>query len=1128
MTAPFATVLQHLKHLEPQSGPGNASDSVLLERFILHKDESAFAAIVARHGSLVLRICRQVLGDTHAAEDAFQAAFLVLARRATKVRPDALAAWLYGVAQRVALKARSQDLRWRLLANSPLPETLSDSRPDSLAALTARELVTILYREVEGLPEVYRLPVILCCLEGRTQEEASRLLGWTPGAVKGRLERGRVQLHTRLARRGLTLSMALATLEVARGLASATPPLLVKSAARTALAFVTGRLINVPASTLAKAALKGMAIGKVSLAGALVLALAMVGMAGYRLAALDTDSHEQARSQPFQANARVPHLKSDLYGDPLPEGAVARMGSIQWRHPGLSSFVFLEGGKSVLTAGTDRTLRFWDVASARLVRTVQLIGNLEWPLALSPDGKTLARQAGEKVIFLATDTGKEIATLAIDKAGIHQMHFSPNSKLLALITGQGQVSLWDWRKGKKLELSKVSRDSLDSTCHAVFSWDSQLLAVGVWWMEPLRIYETATGREIHQFDCGAMQSTFSPDRKRLAVVSRGTIRLMDLATGKATAPISLRSDDLVQSVTFSPDGQMLGCAGYSQSFLLDCTKGEVLRRLPGLSQLAFAPNGKTIAGTSGPRLRFFDTGTGKELYDRLGSDELAQPAVSPDSRWLASVDYSQNAVLIWDMQSGRVVHRLSLISEERPIAEPGQKIIEGLAFMPDENTLLVCQPKNSVEFWDVVTGKKVRTLLLHDPTGLKQGCYYYLLHASADGKYLSTIERRFIGDVFHCERVALWESDTGKLVREYVAPLAGPNCSWSPDGSVLALAKNDGMELREGDNGRVCCRITGVSKGGIVAASTDQRLIAVLETKQPGRPTPGRMIKDEPVRIWEAASGKEVASIQVGPCAHVALANGGRFLVTTDEGFLRVWDLATGKERRRWSLPSGPIDPGGTTIVSQLLALPDGRRVITILYDGTALVWDLSSAVDSLEPLDRNSEEKILARWWTDLGGTDAHQAYAAVWRLAEGRRPTVHFLRERLQPVAKPDAKRIRQHLDDLDSDSFVVREKASKELESLGRLALPALREALKKNPPPEMRRRVEKLLSACFEEVLPVESVRSLRALHVLEQIGTSDARKLLEELANGAAEARLTREAKAALGRLTSVKRSGGGS
>jgi RNA polymerase sigma factor (sigma-70 family) len=156
-------LLQHVRRLV--GPPAAADDAELLERFLRQRDADAFALLLERHGPMVLRLCRRQLADVQAAEDAFQATFLVLARKAATIRPrERLAAWLYGVAWRVAGKARGQ----RPMC-CELPE-VADRQPDPLAQLSAREVLQLLDDEVARLPEVYRLPVVLCCLEGKTQE----------------------------------------------------------------------------------------------------------------------------------------------------------------------------------------------------------------------------------------------------------------------------------------------------------------------------------------------------------------------------------------------------------------------------------------------------------------------------------------------------------------------------------------------------------------------------------------------------------------------------------------------------------------------------------------------------------------------------------------------------------------------------------------------------------------------------------------------------------------------------------------------------------------------------------------------------------------------------------------------
>jgi RNA polymerase sigma-70 factor (ECF subfamily) len=180
---------------------GSPGDADLLRRFAADGCEEAFAALVGRHGPLVLSVCRRVLGNVPDAEDAFQATFLVLARRAGSIaRPERLGNWLFGVASRVALKARGS-LRRRQAREKQV--RLPDPFSAPVAPSADDDLAAVLREELGCLPEKYRAAVGLCYLEGKTNAEAASLLRWPTGTVKGRLARARELLRSRLASRGL-------------------------------------------------------------------------------------------------------------------------------------------------------------------------------------------------------------------------------------------------------------------------------------------------------------------------------------------------------------------------------------------------------------------------------------------------------------------------------------------------------------------------------------------------------------------------------------------------------------------------------------------------------------------------------------------------------------------------------------------------------------------------------------------------------------------------------------------------------------------------------------------------------------------------------------------------------------
>jgi len=284
MDAHPATLLHYLRRFAralPSAGAlHEASDAALLGRFVADHDERAFAALVERHGPLVFQVCHRVLGDVHDTEDAFQAVFLVLARKAAMVRPrEALPAWLHGVARRVALKARSQRAR-RNRAVELLDPGPPDTRPEPPAELAVRERLGIVDEELARLANVYRLPVMLCCLEGRSLDEAARQLGWTPGSVKGRLERGRVRLRDRLTRRGLTLSAALSAAAATRGAAVAAASRLSAAAVSAALSLgVRDGGVSAASAALAADTLRDMALARLRTLAGVVLATCLLATA---------------------------------------------------------------------------------------------------------------------------------------------------------------------------------------------------------------------------------------------------------------------------------------------------------------------------------------------------------------------------------------------------------------------------------------------------------------------------------------------------------------------------------------------------------------------------------------------------------------------------------------------------------------------------------------------------------------------------------------------------------------------------------------------------------------------------------------------------------------------------------
>jgi RNA polymerase sigma-70 factor (ECF subfamily) len=274
---------------------GGLTDGQLLDRYLSRRDEAIFEAIVHRHGPMVWGVCRRVLRDHHDAEDAFQATFLVLVRKASSVMPgEMLPNWLYGVAYQTAMKARARTFqrrgRERQVPEMPEPEAPHQESWD--------DWLPMLDQELSRLPDKYRVPVVLCDLEGKTHRQAAEQLGWPVGTVAGRLSRARSLLAGRLSRRGVVLSGGTLAVLLAQEAASATMPVsLIASTTRAAGVFAAGQgaagtAISAEVVVLTEGVLKTMLMTKLKIATAVLSVLVALGAAG----AVSTGSGRRAEA----------------------------------------------------------------------------------------------------------------------------------------------------------------------------------------------------------------------------------------------------------------------------------------------------------------------------------------------------------------------------------------------------------------------------------------------------------------------------------------------------------------------------------------------------------------------------------------------------------------------------------------------------------------------------------------------------------------------------------------------------------------------------------------------------------------------------------------------------------------
>jgi RNA polymerase sigma factor (sigma-70 family) len=1119
-------LIHRLRRLLPEWAA--ASDAELLGAYACRRDEAAFAAIVRRHGPMVLGLCQRVAGEWHAAEDAFQATFMALARQASTIRrPEALAAWLFGTARRIAGHARAAAVR-RAAAALPGAAELVERRPDLLDQITARELMTILDEEVERLPEAHRAAVLLCCFDGKPLDDAARQLGCTLGALRGRLERGRARLHARLARRGVTLAVALGVVEVARsGATAALPGALARVATSAALAFANAPAAPTPISTEA-ARLAADCLGgtwtRTKLGVALLLAFGLtLGIATVLTTTASTPAQPApAGALPDPGPAAKAHV--DREGEALPPDAVARIGSARLRHPGrLNKVAYAAGGKSIASFDEDGNLCFWDAATGQVQRRLRPAQHPYYgTFAFRRDGKGMVIFDGESCHAIDLESGKKVRSLALEPVDFSVIgSFDATGSLLA-IRGMNILKVVDVDSGK--ERFSIPVDAAPAWLpDAVFSPDGKTVAVSVS-TQIVVLIDAATGKQLGKFDAPEWSAgvlAFSPDGKLLFSGSSSSV-IWDLKAKKIVG--RFKNAALATSAAFSPDGKHVAVGSAGRGIVIaETSGGKEVRRLPGdhAMSLCYSADGRTLlvggwggdisqwdVATGRPldasaspfpgvgRLRFrderrlllytlgfelWDWRAGKRLeefpeLDPPGGDGALQPPwdswlaqdVSPDGRWLACPTAAGEIVLV-DAHKRDAPRRLA--------GHPGERGAVTARFSPDGRTLFSTGWDNLVRGWDVATGKLVHEWRSH--TMLPN-----VIIVSPDGRWVLSANNYRLWRQEPDVNARLWDVKASRLVRK-VAPPPGTyftTFAFSPDGRLLAAGGGQGEMNAPGHTGRIV----------VYDVASGERVKDIA-----GQPRPVTDLAFSPDgRCLAAASFFSALTSEDDPLAE-------------DTSF-RYWELATGQVRHRFE--------GQTGRIQALAFSPSGALLAAASPEAPAYVWDVYGTQTPHVPAAEKWSAETAQAVWKDLGSPDTKAAFQAVRRLVRNSAPAVALCRERLKAAEPLDRKRLTKLLDELDNDDFTARQAAFTEIERLAdRFAIePQLKEALASGVPLEKKRRVQALLEKCAAPGparLPQE-----RALEVLEQIATPGAVALLEVLAGGEPNAQLTRGAGDALGRL----------
>lgn len=1098
-----------VRHLSAAS-----DDAELLARYVMAGDEAAFAAVVGRYGGLVLGVARRQLADAGRAEDVFQATFLALARAAGRLRRQTpLANWLYTVALRQARKARYRDAR-RDSAERAAPAAPPSGDP--LADISGRELLRVVDDELARLPDRYRLPVLLCCVQGLSREEAAARLGWEPGSVKGRLERGRRVLAERLTARGLApaaLVTPLAVVAVPAGLTARTLQLAGAPWAKT---------VPVPVAALA-AAVKPVRFLPVAAA---VCGLAAVGFGGWAMVPAPSDPPPATAAKPAEMPPAAPPAVA-VPGDPLPPGAVVRFGTSRYRHgPEIQSLVVSADGTSAAATGGGSIYGHtsgYDLTTGRIRFTIPLdrFKDVEG-VALSPDGTTIALKCESKIPLYSAATGQPLRTIELKPTNgrtyTYWIRYSPDGKYLALTQGEGKgVVLVDVAAGA------VARElPCGDTVYACgFSPDGKRVAAGGHERDDRgyfgHVWEVETGKELCRFrngDAAVRSVAFSPDGNTLAGAGDGhTARVWDPATGKELRTLP-NAGTRAAFVAYSPDGKTLAVAGRRILRLYDVATGAERWRVDRwVAHPHFTADGRVLTGAVAGVIARWDASSGRPLDSLAGADSpVGHIAAARGGKALITRGEDGDAH-VWDVATGR---------HEKRLATAGQT---GFAVSPDGWYAAWVVEDERVKYKDrhhenmIHTGGRLTVLDretgLTAPRGPGFEGNAFVLGFAPDGKTLIGLGRDGTAWVIDFE--------SGKVRRSFRAVGEDQkDQSWvawhgalSPDGRTLAVSYQP-RNRRGFGLGPIAVRLWDVETGrdrfdelqghrgyvGAMAFSADGRFLVTGDAggsyDGQGRPVDVHMF------VWEVATGKRVPRLNdglPGGAMAAAFSPDGRVLATADEdGTIRLWEVAS------WSVRA--TFKGHRDRVNALTFGPDGR-----LYSGgndtTAVAWDVRPATATAGTLDEA---------WKALAGADAKAAFAAMGRLAGSPAEAVALIGEKLKVATQPDVAVLAKLIADLGSDDFAVRERAQKELEAIGKAATGPLAEAARAGASAEARKRAALIISKAEGEVATPDERRAARAVEVLERVATPAARDLLAKLAAGDPGAVLTREATEAVKRM----------
>jgi WD40 repeat protein len=800
-------------------------------------------------------------------------------------------------------------------------------------------------------------------------------------------------------------------------------------------------------------------------------------------------------------------VRVDQFGDRLPDGAMARLGTTRFRHYGADVLTFDPSGKRFFTTSRGDCVRVWDAATGALIDRWNLPRENCEALCFSADFRTAVIPWKDHLEIWDLPNGRFIQRLPLgDAPSISAACLSNDGRWLASADNtprEHRLRLWDLRTGK----NRVVGVHEGEVTQVVFAPDALRLFSCSFEGKMLCAWDLYKNREGWNYAGKLIRgSTISGDGRRMLVEAlnpSGRLAIVfDAATGKELSKaMAMDHSDVEAAISF--DGSMFAVHNDGKVAIHETTGHKKLREWNiDVQALAFHPDGNALYVIESPGVvQAYSLRTGKALLpsaaDGGHTGSIRNLAWSPDGMRIATAGADgDDSVRIWNAADGKLIHRLPNLI--RPTA--------GLEFSRNSRWLWTCGHRSPLLKWDVAAGKEVKKwFIVHDDDYEKPYGQILALKMSHEGTKARMLlvgneerERRF---------VATFDLESGKFEGE--------------KGVVLPFHLHLLDHIMVGA-GQVFRTATGEELPPLGGPADEDRLIDTRLSPDTWLIAGGRWTHFFRPRlspaifdavVFERLTGRPLFALPHGPAGKYAFSpNGRHFAVAAPDG-IHIWDLAARKEVRfikghdRFDAHS--LDSFATAIAYS----PDGKRIATGHTDTTVLVWDVgdlqaetSKAANGVSP-----EQFELERLWTELADSDPRKALAAVFALQDHPEHALKLLRDRLMPAKEPA--NVRELIARLDDDNFRQREAARKSLAEHGDAVKPAMQTALKGKLSEEQKKHVNKLLAELDSRQPPRgNDLRGIRCLMILEKLNTPESRRLVGELAKGMESARLTREAK----------------